>query len=221
MTKANQKVAPSGANAMMMLATKTKKPAAAKTDDKEVVLVTDPTVAAAIKTYTEKKKEIDIATGDMETASGIIKEAGKKIWIDEVTKTTRAKESFILSNGEQSTLFYVQDAYKRANLDEERVQYLKDTYGEDIIGTENKFVINAELIDKYGQILCEFIQKSKLIEDEDKNNLIQLEQKHVIAKGTINRLSDIAKKVKTTVEAIFEEILPTVALKVRGDSKKK
>jgi phenylpyruvate tautomerase PptA (4-oxalocrotonate tautomerase family) len=46
--------------------------------------------------------------------------------------------------------------------------------------------------------------------------LIQLEQKNVIAKGTIDKMSEIAKKAKLTVEAVFNEVQPTCQLKVRG-----
>lgn len=204
-----------GALGLMGLASKTKKVAKAK-DEKETILVTDKAVADAIDTYCAKKKEVEAATGAMEMASGIIKDAGKGIWIKDMEKTTRAKESFILGTKTSGVLYVVTDAYKRANLDEERIAYLQETYGTDIIGTENKFIINPELIDKYGQMLCDFIQSSKNISEEDKANLIQLEQKNVIAKGTINRLPEIAKTAKTTIEAVFNEILPTCQIKVRG-----
>ena len=201
---------------LMALASKSKKPAVKK-DEKETIVVTDPAVAKAIDTYVAKKAEADAAVAAMEMASGIIKEAGKKIWIESMEKTTVAKESFILASATNGTLYVVTDAYKRSNLDEERIAYLQETYGAEIIGTENKFVINPELIDKYGQVLCDFIQTSKKIADEDKESLIQLEQKNVIAKGTIKRLVEIAKKAKSTIEAVFNEIMPTVQIKVRGN----
>lgn len=209
----------SGGNGLMSLAKATKKPAAKK-DEKEIITVDekrDKEVSDALTTFVAKKAEIDAATAALEMASGIIKDHGKKLWIDEMTRTTRSKDSFIIANKEnKSALFVVTDSYKRANLDEERIEYLKTTYGEDIIGTDNKFVINPELVEKYGQILCDFIKASKDIADEDKNELIQLEQKNVIAKGTIDKMSVIAKTAKTTVEVVFNEVQPTCQLKVRG-----
>ena len=203
-------------NGLMALASKTKK-AAVKKDEKEIIKVTDNEVSSAIDTFVAKKAEMDAAETAMNMASGIIKEAAKKIWIDDMTRTTRSKESFILaSKTDKSTLFVVTDAYKRANLDEERIAFLQEKFGEEIIQTENKFVINPELIDTYGEILCKMIKESKEIKEEDKTALIQLEQKHVIAKGTIDRMATIAKDSKTTVEEVFNEVQPTCQLKVRG-----
>ena len=210
------KVENAAGGGLMALASKTKKPAAKK-DEKENIKVTDPEVEEALNTFIDMKSKMDAAEAAMTQAAGIIKEHGKKIWIADMEKTTRAKESFILSTAAgKSAMYVVTDAYKRANLDEERIDYLKETYGEDIISTENKFVINPELIEVYGQVLCDFIKSSKLIKEEDKEQLIQLEQKNVITKGTINRLTEIAKNSKTSVEAVFEEIQPTCQLKARG-----
>lgn len=202
---------------LMALATKKAKTATAKKDDKEIIKM-DGTVSDAIDSYIKNKKLADEAAGEMAAASEIIKsEGGKKVWIAEMEKTGKAKESFILaSQGGNSLMYVVTDAYKRSNLDEERVEYLQTTYGEGIISTDNKFIINPELIDKYGQVLCDMIKSSKLITDADKETLIQLEQKHVIAKGTKDNLKEIAKQADTTVEAVFEEIQPTCQIKVRG-----
>lgn len=210
------KVENAAGGGLMALASKTKK-VAAKKDEKENIKVTDQEVSDALTAFIDNKAIMDAAEAAMNQASGIIKEHGKKIWIAEIEKTTRVKESFILSNdANKSAMYVVTDSYKRANLDEERVEYLQTTFGEGIISTENKFVINPELIDLYGQVLCDFIKTSKLIKAEDKEILIQLEQKNVITKGTINHLPKIAKESGYTVEAVFEEIQPTCQLKARG-----
>lgn len=221
MTKPNSKFVKTNTaagNGLLSLASKTKKTAAAKKDDKEVVTVTDQAVSDAIDNYIKNKKIADEAAGEMAAASEIVKsEGGKKVWIAEMEKSGRSKESFILASKTGNSLMYVvTDAYKRANLDEERVEYLQNTYGEEIIATENKFVINPELIDKYGQLLCDFIKNSADISEDDKTALIQLEQKNVIAKGTKDKMKDIAKAANTTVEAVFEEVQPTCQIKIRG-----
>lgn len=218
MSKVNQKHV-KGASGLMALASKTVKKAAKK-DDKDMVMIDEATnkeVYDALDVYVQAKKDVDAATSRLETASGIIKEHAKEIWVAEVEKTSRPKESFLLSNDKGSTAMYaVTDAYKRSNLDDERIEYLQDKFGEDIISPENKFIINPELVDKYGQVLCEMIQNSKKIAEDDKALLIQLEQKNVITKGTINRMKEIAAKAKTTVLELFNEIMPTCQLKARG-----
>lgn len=204
-----------GGTGLMGLATKAPKTTAAKKDEKETINA-EPTVAKAIDDYVKAKTDIDNATAIAATAAEIIKNAGKDIFLADMKKTTKAKDSFILASPTNGTLYIVQDAYKRANLDEDRVNYLRETYGEDIVKTDNLFVFNPEMVEKYGDILCELITKSTKIPAADKGLIISLQQSNTIAKGTINKLSEIAKTSKTSVEQIFEEIQPTQQLKVRG-----
>lgn len=266
MTTVSGKKHVKGATGLMALASKSTKTAAAKKDEKEEIVPQEQEVADAIDRYVTAKEQIQKYTGILAEAESIVKPAGKDILLDDLKKTTKLKESFVLVSknkkisivtnmrkldifaidensakqkmsvmlepGEEirsativaakpsGLLYIVQDSYKYANLDEERVEYLQETLGEDIISTKNEFIINPELVDKYGQILCDFIKKSKDITAEDKELLIQLKQQHRIAKGTIDNLLNIEKSLaKTsglTVEAIFEEVQPTQQLKVRG-----
>lgn len=208
-----------GADALMQLATK-KAPAAKKADDKKSYDVSDSIeVSNAIDDYLAKKQEMDSAKAAMEAAGEIVKSHGIELWANEVEKTTKTPESFILANHTNGLLFIASDAYKTTNLTEEHIAHLQETYGDDIIDIQNKFVINPELLDKYGAVLYEFIQNSKKIADEDRTLLIQVEQKTVIRKGTIDRMFELAKKTKQSVLATFQEIMPTVSLKARGKSK--
>jgi len=203
---------------LMGLASKTKKTAAAKKDDKDIITVSDDTVSDAIDTYVAQKAIVDAGTAAMAAANEIIKkEGGEPVWVADMEKTGRSKDSFILaSKNGASVLYAVTDAYKRSNLDEERIEHLQTTLGDGIISTENKFVINPELIDKYGQILCDFIKASKEIDDADKTELIQLEQKHVITKGTKDKMREIAQANGVSVQHVFSEVQPTCQIKVRG-----
>jgi len=203
---------------LLGLAKKTVKTTAAKKDNKEVITVSDKTVSDAIDTYIKNKKIADEAAAAMAAASEIVKsEGGKKIFIEEMEKTGRSKESFILASQNGNSLMYVvTDAYKRANLDEERVEYLRKMFGEEIITDKNEFIVNPELIDEHGETLCELIKNCPKFTDEVKESLIQLKQSFTIAKGTKDKMRDIAKASNTTVETVFEEVQPTCQVKVRG-----
>jgi len=203
---------------LLGLAKKTVKTAAAKKDSKEVISVTDQIVSDAIDTYIKNKKIADEAAAAMAAASEIVKsEGGKKIFIEEMEKTGRSKESFILASLTGSSLMYVvTDAYKRANLDEERVEYLRGKFGDEIITDKNEFIVNPELIDEHGETLCELIKNCPAFTDEVKESLIQLKQSFVVAKGTKDKMKDIAKASNTSVEELFEEVQPTCQIKVRG-----
>lgn len=212
-----KKPAKPAASGLMGLAKKTVK-ATAKKDDKEVITVSDQTVSDAIDNYIKNKKIADEAAAAMAASSEIVKsEGGKKIFIEEMEKTGRSKESFILASKNGNSLMYVvTDAYKRANLDEERVEYLRGKFGDEIITDKNEFIVNPELIDEHGETLCELIKNCPKFSEEVKESLIQLKQTFTIAKGTKDKMRDIAKASKTTVEIVFEEVQPTCQVKVRG-----
>lgn len=201
-------------NGLMGLASVKK--STAKKSDKVTVNITDDTVSNAIDTYIQAKERNDKEIAIMSQASGIIKsDGGQKKWIEEMERTGKAPESFIMVSKKNNSLMYVvTDAYKTANLDEERQEYLTSTFGDEIITVGTKFVINEDLIEKYGQILCDFITNSKLIKAEDKSLLIQKEETIKITKGTKDRLRDIAKKSKLSVGDVFDAIQPTCQIKV-------
>lgn len=208
---------------LAMLAKKTATTAAKKADTKVSYKCEDDETSAAIESYLENKRIVDEATAKMKLAESTVKGKGKEFFIKEVEKTKRAPESFILaSKSNKSLLYIVQDGYKYADLDDARVEYLRNTYGEEIVTTKEEYVINPELVSEYGDILAELIMGSKKIPNEVKADLIALKQKHTITKGTINRMHEVAVCATknlgqpVTIEAVFDEIKPTQQLKARG-----
>ena len=197
-------------------ASKTTKSTAAK-PDKDNVKVTDKELSAAINNFVKYKKDIDTLTSQLKAADSIIKAAGEEMFISHMNVTGKRKESFILSNDTNSVLYIIQDSYVKANLDEERIGYLKDTYGEDIIDVKSKYVFDSDMVEKYGELISKAIEKIKGIPDADKAQIIKVEESPSIRKGTIEKLRDIAVAAKTSVLALFKDIQPTQQLKIRGD----
>lgn len=215
--------AKSGMSALMGAAAKTTKVAAKKTDDKKVYAC-EGAVADAIKDYIAADTELKVATAKKAAAEAIIKPEGLDKFLAHVDKVGLAPESFILSakDSDKSMLYIVQDSYKYTDLDEARIEFLQQKFGEDIIESKNEFVLNPELIDEHGETLVKLIQSCKSFSQEVKDSLIQLKQKHTIAKGSINRLKEIAAigtqncNTPITTKEVFEEIKPTQQLKPRG-----
>lgn len=200
----------------------------AKKDDHEIILVKDnKEVAASITALITNKAIMDAAKNAMDQANGVVKNYAQAIQLEELNRSGRLKDSFILSNEEgKSAMYMVKDAYtcdlktKEGKPDLAKIAELKKQFGDDIIATENKFVINADLVEKYGNVLYEFIMKSEKIEAEDKVKLIQLEQKNTIAKGSVDKISALAKFAKTTVDKVWNIIQPIQALSGQGKNKK-
>ena len=173
-------------------------------------------VTKAITKAKEAKTMIESGTAMLAEASEVIKTKGKELFVKQVDNTKRVPESFIMSNkAGDSGLFVVTKGFKTANLDEERVEHITSTYGDEAIKTDNKFVINPALVEKYGQTLCDLILASKKIDDEDKAELIKLEQTvKVDGEFVIDNLYDLAVKTKQTVEAVINDLEPTTQLKM-------
>ncbi len=200
----------------------------AKKDDHEIILVKDnKEVAASITALIVNKAIMDAAKNAMDQANGVIKTYAQAIQIEELNNSGRLKDSFILSNEEgKSAMYMVKDQYtcdlktKEGKPDLQKIADLKEQFGNDIITTENKFVINADLVEKYGNVLYKFIMESEKISAEDKVKLIQLEQKNTIAKGTIDKISALAKFAKISIAKVWSTIEPIQALSGQGKNKK-
>lgn len=199
-----------------LFASATKKVAkSAAKDDKDVVIFKGA-VSDAIKKYEEAKKAKAEAEAAMAQAESIIKPEAQAKFLEEYNKTGKRPESFILSGtGHESSLLYItMDAYKK--IDEDRYNYLSDTYGDDIVSDNSEYVMDKDMIQKYGAQISAAIMKAKDIPEDDKLNIIKKVENFSVAKGTIDKMVDIAKRAKTTIATLFEEIVPTQQLKSRG-----
>jgi hypothetical protein len=225
-----------GMSALTSLATTKVKAATPKKADKKE-FICDDVISEHLKKYLDASEAIKRYTAEKAKAESFIKPEGHKKFMELVEKHGLAPESFLLSSkdAKSSMLYIVQDSYKYAELNgdgtaeseqaaEERRQHLQEKFGEDIIETKSEFVLNAELLDEHGETLVNLIKGCADFSQDVKEKLIQLKEKHTIAKGSINRLKEIAAIATTncgspvTKEEVFEEIKPTQQLKPRGSN---
>lgn len=185
------------------------------TDDKKMVIVTDPTVSKAISDLVKGRKMEKEAKAMQDEASKILKPAAHAEWMKDLKATNKRPESFTLANKDEAVLYIAMDSYKK--IDEDRANYLTETYGENMVETEEEFVINNEAIEKYAQEISEAIMKIKSIPDDVKASMFTKRVNYKVAKGTIENITKIAAEANTTPETIFSEIVPTTQLKVRGE----
>jgi hypothetical protein len=199
-----------------LFASATKKVAKSAAKDDKVVVIFKGEVSDAIKKYEDAKKAKAEAEAAMAQAESIIKPEAQAKFLEEYNKTGKRTESFILSGtGHDNSLLYItMDAYKK--IDEERYNYLADTYGDDVVEDNSEYIMDKEMIQKYGAQISEAIMKAKNIPQDVKLKIIKKVENFSVAKGTINKMVEIAKKAKTTISALFEEIMPTQQLKSRG-----
>ena len=144
-----------------------------------------------------------------------IKEIAVIEWSKVYDKTSKNPGSVMLEAREgvdiSQVMFVPSDKYITIN--EDRANYLIETYGEDAVEEKTTFSFDAEMVEKYGEILSELISNSEDIDDEDKRRIIKATRSFSVKKGAIDKFKDFAEQADADVLQIVEEFKPVVALK--------
>ena len=184
---------------------------AAATKVKETIKKTDkkvldaPELGSKIQKYAELKQLIDSATGELKMIEGDIKTTGKELFIAEYLKYKNTPDNFKIKDSTgNSCMLIVMDKY--TIVDESKAAILGNYDG--LLAENVVYKFNAELVEKYGQVLSELILNSADIDDIDKGNLITGEKSYSVAKGSIDRLMQF-----NDPKQVFELINPIIALK--------
>jgi hypothetical protein len=186
-----------------LFATATKVKETTKKTDKKVIKA--PLLADKVKRYADLKQIIDSATGELKMIEGDIKAVGKDLFMKEYRQQKSTPDNFkIQDETGNSCMLIVMDKY--TIVDETKAGILGNFEG--LLAENVVYKFNAELVEKYGQVLSELILNCPAIDDMDKGNLISGEKTFSVAKGSIDRLMQYDNP-----EQIFELINPIVALK--------
>lgn len=190
------------AKTVNLFAAGTKVKETAKRPEKKIVKAP---LGSKIKTFLELKAKIEAATSEIKMIEGDIKAVGKDLFIKEYRSQKSTPDNFILQDESGAgCMLIVQDKYTL--VDETKAAILE---GFDGLLTENVvFKVDAEMVEKYGEILSKMIMNSKEIAKEDKDKIIFGEKTFSVTKGSIDRLLNYDNP-----EMIFELINPIVALK--------
>ena len=186
-----------------LFATATKVKETTKKTDKKVIK--SPLLGNKVKRYAELKQLIDNATGELKMIEGDIKMVGKDLFMQEYKQQKSTPDNFkIQDDTGNSCMFICMDKY--TIVDEAKAGILANFEG--LLAENMVYKFNAELVEKYGQVLSELILNCPDIDDMDKGNLISGEKTFSVAKGSIDRLMQY-----DSPEQVFELINPIVALK--------
>ena len=186
-----------------LFATATKVKETTKKTDKKVIQA--PELGDKIKRFAELKQIIDSATGELKMIEGDIKATGKGLFMKEYLSQKSTPDNFKIEDGTgNACMFIVMDKY--TIVDENKANILSNFDG--LLAENVVYKFNAELVEKYGQVLSELILNCSDIDDLDKGNLISGEKTFSVQKGSIDRLMQY-----DSPDAVFELINPIVALK--------
>jgi hypothetical protein len=114
------------------------------------------------------------------------------------------------------------------SIDDERAEYLNETYGtydedenliDGIVDEKTEFKFNMKVLERNQEVIEKFFEECDDISDEDKENLIEGVTKYSIKKGTIDKLYILSKEKDVDIETLYEEIRPVLQLKGAKASK--
>lgn len=183
--------------------TKVKETGTSKTKAKKIVIV--PELKDAVRSWNSIKQEIDRWKSQLAMVEGDIKLMGRVQFLSQYEQLKLRPESFRLQDETGSQcLFVVMDKY--TVVDENKAEVLSQFDG--VVEEVVEYKVDPEMVEKYGQLLSDFINDSPDIADEDREKIIAGEKVFRVKKGTIDRLLQYDNP-----EQIFELINPIVALK--------
>lgn len=159
-----------------------------------------------IQRFAELKASIDNMTGELKMIEGDIKATGRDTFLAEFKKGKMRPDNFYLSDQTGSRVMFIcMDKY--STVDETKAELLKQF--PDLLDEKVQYTINAELVEKHGEILSRIIGECTEIPDEDKPNLISGTLSFSVKKGAIDRLLNYGSDMDT----VFELINPICSLK--------
>lgn len=184
-------------------AAKVKAPAATTKALKKFIAA--PELESKIARFNKLKDQIDADTGEMKMLEGDIKAKGRELFLKEYHAQKSKPDSFKITDASGAAcMFIAMDKY--TVVDETKAEILAAYEG--LLEEKNTFTVNAELIDRYGEILSALIMGCKKIDEDDKSRLIEGVKTYSVAKGSIDRLLQYDQP-----DLIFQLINPIVSLK--------
>ena len=158
------------------------------------------------------KQQIDKLEAEITDADSYIREMGMSEFSGLLERTGKRESSFIMASEQgASVMVVVQDKYKSIN--EERANYLKETYGEDIVDENTEFKFNGEVLERNQEIISELIENCNKISNQDKENLIVGVTKYSVKKGLIDSIYKLSKDKGVNITTLLAEVEPQLQLK--------
>jgi len=198
---------------------KAKAAAPAKTVDpkkaKPRVTVNIPGFFDKMKRQAYLKQEIKSLEAESDLLDSELKEVGKDEWANLYAKDGVNPESIMIEakNGNDTTQYMLLMSDKYIIINQERADYLVETYGAEIVSTTDKYEFDKEMVEKHGETISDLIMNSKDIPEADKEKIIKATVTNVVAKGTIDKLKIYADKTGKTVADMVSEVKPVTSTK--------
>lgn len=185
------------------------KPAAAKRDDKEVVVVEG--LEKSLLELDSLKAQISDLEAQLASVMDEVKNVSKEKFAELYLANKSNPNTFLIKDGAGCVMVIPMDRYISIK-DEDRLNDLIDKYGEESVTIDEKFYFNNAVLERNMDAIQKLISESKSISDDDKRNLLVKEVKYSIRKGFIDKLAKYGKNI----EYVIDDIQPVITLKNCG-----
>lgn len=198
-------------------------PKKAKKDDKITVLVGSPesairdeddakNFADSLDVFAKLKAEIAEKTAELKMAEEVVKSVGIEEYIKLIEENKKNVGTFNLHSSNGGSVM-VCPTKKYIKVDDDGIEYLKETYGEKIIDEETTYSFDTNVLMRNMDIISELIMNCEDISDEDKENLIVQKDSYSIKSDTLDQVYELAKKAKKDVVDVLNDIQPVISNK--------
>lgn len=203
----------------MSLFKKAKEAAPAKTVDPKKA---KPRVTVDIEGFFDKlkrqaycKQEIKSLEAESDLLDSEIKEVGKEEWSKLYDRQGVNPESIMIEakRGNDTAQYMLLMSDKYIIINQERADYLQETYGADIVTTTDEYKFDKDMVETYGEIISYLITNCEAIPEADKEKIIKATVTNTVAKGTIDKLKIYATKTNKTVGQMVDEVKPVTSVK--------
>lgn len=185
-------------------------------EQKVRIKVNDPDFFNKIDRLQELQDNMKRDKAEADMISDEIKDLSKDEWVSLYEKDGKNPGTVMVESKNKldvaQVMFVPSDKY--ISINEEKASSLTEKYGEGIVTENTTYAFDAEMVDKYGEILSTLITDSDEIAEDDKEKIIKAVTTFTIAKGTIDKMNQFKNGEKLySVKEVMDEIRPIVALK--------
>jgi hypothetical protein len=173
--------------------------------NKAHIIPIPPELEPHVKDFVKAKDEIKNWDAKQKMSEGAIKEKVPELYLAEYKKLRRHIGSFMLG----PLMVSVQDRYP--TLTDVVAPVVKENFP-DVVETKKQYLINQELVEKYGEKISDALLKAEGIPEEDLANLFSVEEVTIVKKGTIETLANYGDQMTE----LFHAISPIISLRVSG-----
>ena len=191
--------------------------------EKTEIVVNDRTFHGSLVRLSEVNRQLNDLKAEAALLSGEVKERAITEFVKLYNDGKKFPGSFNITGtgakGKEDATFLFIPTDRYIVMDEERYTEIVEKYGTGVAVEKTTYEMNADLIEKYGDIISDLIENCKKIDEADKAALISAKTAYNIKSGIIEDLPGIledvkkAKKTDYKLSEIVEDIRPVYQIK--------